>query len=114
MLGGVLSGALIGLYFHDDRWMGGYASYRRRLTRLGHISFWGLGFLNMAFAFTLTRVPLAALFLPVASAGFLTGAATMPVCCFLAAWRKPLRFLFPIPVAGVSIGIIALLIGWNW
>lgn len=39
MLAGVLSGALVGLFFYRDDWMGGYDSWRRRLTRLGHISF---------------------------------------------------------------------------
>jgi hypothetical protein len=52
ILAGVLSGALIGLFFHQDSWMGGYASYRRRLMRLGHVAFFGLGFLNIAFAAT--------------------------------------------------------------
>ena len=27
--------------------MGGYGSFRRRLTRLGHIAFFGLGFVNL-------------------------------------------------------------------
>ena len=43
MLLGVLSGAIIGLFFHREDWMGGYGSYRRRLTRLGHISFFWAG-----------------------------------------------------------------------
>ena len=41
------------------------------------------------------------------------GAAAMPTCCFLTAWRKhPFRHLFFIPVGGVSLGIIFTLIGW--
>ena len=31
---GVVSGAVIGMFFHREDWMGGYDSYRRRLTRL--------------------------------------------------------------------------------
>ena len=38
---GALSGALLGLFFHDERFMGGYGSWQRRMTRLGHISFSG-------------------------------------------------------------------------
>jgi hypothetical protein len=45
MLAGVLSGAAIGLFFHQEEWLGGYGAYRRRMTRLGHISLFGLGFL---------------------------------------------------------------------
>lgn len=112
MLGGVLSGALIGLFFHREEWMGGYASFRRRMTRLGHISFFGLGFLNMMLALTLHTIPIPELAARVASLGLIAGAVTMPLCCFLAAWRKPFRHLFPLPVAGVLVGILALLGAW--
>jgi hypothetical protein len=37
----------------------------------------------------------------------------MPLCCFLCAWRKPFRHLFPIPVTGVLAGIIAVLMAWR-
>ena len=113
MLGGVASGAIIGLYFHREEWMEGYSSFRRRMTRLGHISFFGLGFLNMMFAVTTIVVALPAFALRVASVGFIVGAVTMPICCFLTAWRKPFRHLFPIPVAGLLTGIVALLAGWG-
>lgn len=112
MLAGVLSGALLGLFFHRDNWMGGYGSYRRRLMRLGHIAFFGLGFLNLIFAATVVQLSLHGRYLQTASWGLVVGAATMPVCCFLTAWRKPLRHLFPIPVLSVTTGIVAVLIGW--
>src|SRR4051812_205671 len=41
ILCGVLGGAVVGLFFHRDEWLGGYGSWRRRLARLGHISFFG-------------------------------------------------------------------------
>lgn len=112
MLAGVLSGAVAGLLFHDEDWMGGYTSYRRRLTRLGHISFFGLGFLNLIFAATAEQLPLGQSYLVIASRALIVGAITMPVCCFLSAWRKPLRHLFPIPVVATATGVVALLIGW--
>lgn len=112
MLLGVLSGAVIGLNFHDDTWVGGYGSFRRRMLRLGHISFFGLGFLNLMFGLTLGAVPLPAAYAGVASTGFLLGAVTMPACCFLAAWKKPFRHLFPVPVISVAMGIIPILLGW--
>lgn len=102
---GVLSGAVIGLFFHREDWMGGYSSYRRRLTRLGHISFFGLAFVNFCFAFSQQVAPLAAPWDTVAMWAFLTGAAAMPTCCFLSAWRKPFRHLFFIPVGGVLVGV---------
>jgi hypothetical protein len=111
MLGGVLSGAIVGLFFHGDDWMGGYASYRRRLVRLGHISFFGLGFLNLLFALTAAPLHLAGTAVAIASPALLALAATMPVCCYLSAWRKPLRHLFPIPVLAALTGVLAILLG---
>lgn len=111
MLAGVLSGGLVGLFFYRDDWMGGYNSWRRRLTRLGHISFFGLGFINLLFAATAAQLPLHGVWLQVASIGLILGAITMPACCFLSAWRKPMRHLFPIPVVSVCTGIVAILIG---
>jgi len=112
MLGGVVSGALIGLFFHKEQWMGGYGSFRRRLVRLGHISFFGLGFLNLLFGLSLKAVPLPLPHAQIASLGLILGAIAMPACCFLAAWRAPLRHLFPIPVICVLVGLVATLWGW--
>ena len=111
MLAGVLSGAILGLFFHREDWMGGYGSYRRRLARLGHIAFFGLGFLNLIFAATMSQLPLTGQDLAIASWALILGAATMPLCCFLSAWRKPLRHLFPIPVLSVTTALLAILIG---
>jgi len=112
MLGGVISGAIIGLFFHQEGWMGGYASFRRRMTRLGHISFWGLGLINMMFAFSVRAVELPIINAQVASVGFILGLVTMPLCCFLTAWRESFRHLFPLPVICVLVGVVSLLIGW--
>ena len=107
MLLGVLSGAVIGLFFHREDWMGGYDSFRRRLTRLGHISFFGLGFVNFLFAGTVFIIaPAGQVQLAwIAAFAFTVAAAAMPTCCFLSAWRKSFRHLFPIPVIGALIGI---------
>lgn len=112
MLAGVLSGAVIGLFFHQEEWMGGYQSYRRRLTRLGHIAFFGLGFLNLFFAMTARELSLSGAYLWLASWALVLGAITMPLCCFLSAWRKPWRHLFPLPVLSVTTGILSILLGW--
>lgn len=112
ILAGVLSGALVGLFFYRDDWMGGYNSWRRRLTRLGHISFFGLGFLNLVFAATAVQIVLPPTYLKTASWSFIVGAITMPLCCFLSAWRKPFRHLFPIPVVSLTIGVVTILLGW--
>lgn len=112
MLFGVLTGSVIGLYFHREDWAGGYSSFRRRLMRLGHIAFFGMGFLNLVFSFSLSHLPLPDAQARVASLGILIGGVGMPLICFLTAWRKPFRHLFPIPVVGILVATLASLGGW--
>jgi hypothetical protein len=108
MLCGVASGAAIGLSFHREAWMGGYGSFRRRMTRLGHISFFGLGFVNLFFALTHHALGLSSGLAWAAAGGLLVGAVAMPTTCFLTAWKKePFRHLFVVPVTGVLVGVLA-------
>ena len=112
MLMGVLSGAAIGLFFHVDSWAGGYVSFRRRMLRLAHISFFGLGFVNVMFGLTLQALQLTGPAQVVGSMGLIVGVITMPLCCYLTAWKRIFRHLFPVPVLGVATGIVAILYGW--
>lgn len=111
MLAGAISGAIIGLFFHREEWMGGYSSFRRRMVRLGHISFWGLGLVNILFALSVKALELATMSVRIASAAFILGLITMPLSCFLTAWQKPFRYLFPVPVVSIVAGIVCFLLG---
>jgi hypothetical protein len=105
VLAGFLSGALLGLRFHDERFLGGYASLRRRLVRLGHIACVALGVL-------LVEVARAKAELGGSTAlvgGFALGALLMPATCFLVAWRPRLRPLFVAPVVALVVPLVALL-----
>lgn len=112
VLFGAASGAFLGLFFHRADWAGGYSSFRRQMMRLGHISFFGIGFLNFFFGLTATAVLLPAANLRIASAGFLIAVVAMPACCFLTAWKKPARHLFFVPVLAVLAAVVAVLTGW--
>src|SRR5439155_17300104 len=103
---GFVSGAVLGLFFHREDWLGGYASWPRRMLRLGHISFFGIGFINLAFALTFRSLGVAAP--EAASALLLVAAIGMPAICFLAAARERFRTLFFIPVLSViaATGIV--------
>ena len=104
ILVGLMTGAGIGLFFHGEGWLGGYGSWRRRMIRLGHISFFGTGLLNLAFTLSVQHVSLR--HVPwVASIGLVVGALTMPTVCFLAAWRRSFRHLFVIPVASLIVAV---------
>jgi hypothetical protein len=105
---GCLAGAVIGLRFARADWMGGYDSWRRRLTRLGHIAFFGVAFLNLSLALTARSLGIED-GLAAASVLLIVGAATMPLVCFLAAWRKPFRHAFPVPALSVTLGVVLFL-----
>jgi len=101
---GCVAGAVTGLFFHDENWLGGYGSWPRRMVRLGHISFFGIGILNLFFALTARALGLES-GLTASSALFLLGAVTMPLVCYLAAWRVAFRHLFFIPALAATSGV---------
>lgn len=99
ILAAFATGAVIGLGFHREDFLGGYGSFRRRLARLGHIALAALGGLNVLYG--LAPVPASAWpgwFL-------LAGAIAMPVVCFLSAWKALFRHLFFIPVVLLLAGV---------
>ena len=104
ILAGLLAGLALGLRFHAENWLGGYASHPRRLLRLGHISFLGLGILNILFAMSGARLPLSPERLGLASWAFIAGAVSMPACCAIMAWRRELHLVFAVPVTSLLLG----------
>jgi hypothetical protein len=104
ILVGLVTGAGIGMFFYGESWLGGYSSWRRRMIRLGHISFFGTGLLNLAFTLSVQHLSLE--HAPwVASMGLVLGALTMPTVCFMSAWRSSFRHLFVIPVASLILAV---------
>ena len=109
---GFLSGMVLGLFFHRENWLGGYASLPRRLYRLAHISFFGLGAVNLLFFFTARTLALSGPLAEVASWAFLVGAVSMPVCCVVMAHFPRTQPIFGVPVlsliAGGALTLLAL------
>ncbi len=93
ILGGFVSGALLGLGFHRPDFVGGYGSFERRLLRLGHIALVALGMLNLLASAGPERC-----WSPTFGALLMLGSAAMPGVCFLAAWKRPFRHAFALPV----------------
>ena len=75
------------------------------MLRLGHISFFGLGLVNLAFAFTATELGLGDGSLYVPSRLLVVGLVAMPVVCYLSAVAERFRHLFFVPVLSVIAGI---------
>jgi len=101
---GALAGATAGLFFDREAWLGGYAGWHRRMVRLGHISFFGIGLLNLGFFLTVEALGIqGGLRLPAYL--LIVGAVTMPLVCYLSAFRKGFRHLFFVPAGAVTLAL---------
>ena len=106
ILFGFLSGLCLGLNFQRDDWLGGYGSFKRRLYRLGHISFFGLAAVNFMFYFTVHSLGAVSSPVVAASWAFAVGAVSMPLCCLLMAHFPRTHLLFGLPVASLIAGAV--------
>ena len=106
---GFVSGMVLGLFFHRENWLGGFASFKRRLYRLAHISFFGLGVVNLLFCLTVQNFSLAGPLVHFASLAFITGAIAMPVCCVVMAHFPKAHMIFAVPVVSLIAGGILTL-----
>src|SRR5947208_97719 len=71
LLSAFVTGAILGLFFDQDAFLGGYSSFRRRLIRLGHIAQAALGMVNVLFG--LSPWPSSGWYAESASLCFITG-----------------------------------------
>jgi hypothetical protein len=110
VLAGFVTGAIIGLSFHRDDFLGGYHSFRRRLVRLGHIALAALGIMNVVFSLSPWPAPGSVLG-AAASICFVAGGVTMPAACFLTAWRERFRHVFAVPVISLVLAVIFTCLG---
>jgi len=104
ILFGFASGMVLGLFFHGENWLGGYASLKRRMYRLGHISFFGLGAVNLLFCLTVQSFSLSGPLIHFASQALIVGAIAMPVCCGIMAHFPRAHLVFAVPVISLILG----------
>jgi hypothetical protein len=95
------TGALLGLRFHRDDFLGGYNSFRRRILRLGHIALAALGTLNILYSLGPQE--------KIASIGLVAGGILMPAICFLTTWRPTFRRLFFLPVLCLITAVVCII-----
>src|SRR5688572_15622734 len=108
---GMVTGAVLGMRFQEEDFLGGYSSRPRRLLRLGHISFFGLGVMNYLFAQSLPRAELEPAWAVAAGWLMITGGLAMPACCAINAWRARFQPLFALPVVSLTTGVSVLIVG---
>ena len=118
MVAGAGTGLLMGLWSFDGPvpvpdWIGDYEATARRLIRLGHIAFFGLGILNLLLARELPRLALTDRLARAAARSMNFGNIFLPVTLFAAAAYSPLKYLLPFPAVSVFIALCIMAYGVN-
>lgn len=113
---GVATGLVMGLWSFDGplpapSWLGEYSDTPRRLARLGHIAFIGLGTLNILLARELTMTSLGNRGRTLASRAMNFGNLLLPVTLFAAAAWRPAKYAMGLPATAVLVAL--LLAAWG-
>ncbi|MDX1387794.1 MAG: hypothetical protein R3344_01295 [Acidobacteriota bacterium] len=107
---GVFSGLILGMWSFDGpvpvpEWLGDYGDTSRRLARLGHIAFFGLGFLNLFLARELDALQLDDGQRRTASVAMNFGNVFLPLTLFAASFYHPLKYMMPMPALAVALAM---------
>jgi hypothetical protein len=107
---GVLTGSAMGLWAFDGPvspppGMTDYQGTARRLMRLGHIAFFGIGFLNLLLAVELPRLPLGDNLKRAAARAMNTANIFLPTLLMAAALLPPVKYLLPLPVMAATVAL---------
>ena len=107
---GVATGLVMGLWSFDGplptpAWLGAYADLPRRLARLGHIAFIGLGILNILLAQELRRSCVGDPGRRLASTAMNLGNILLPITLFAAAAWPPAKYATGLPATAVFVAL---------
>jgi hypothetical protein len=113
---GAASGLILGLWSFDGPFsvpgfLGEYDQTGRRLARLGHIAFFGLGILNLLVAGELRRWPLGVWGRRTASWAMNFGNVFLPLTLFAAAAYRPLKYSMSAPALAVFVALVVTAYG---
>lgn len=107
---GAVTGLVLGLWSFDGpvavpTWLGAYDDLGRRLARLGHIAFFGLGILNVLLSQALDRLLPRRPVRLLASRAMNFGNVGLPLVLFAAACWHPLKYALPVPAIAVAAAL---------
>ena len=107
---GVATGLVMGLWSFDGPlptpvWLGAYGDTPRRLARLGHIAFIGLGTINILLARELTESSLGDPARRLASGAMNLGNVLLPITLFAAAAWRPAKYAMGLPATAVFVAL---------
>ena len=108
---GVGVGLIMGLWSFDGpvpppAWIGDYTDTSRRLIRLGHIAFIGLGLIDILMERELARSALGQTGRAVASWSMVVGNVLLPMALFAAAIYRPIKYGMALPASAVFLALI--------
>ena len=106
---GAALGMLLGLWSFDGPFpvpgfLGEYDETARRLMRLGHIAFFGLGFINLLLARELDALPERTRRL--AGTAMNVGNLGLPLTLVVASIVAPVKYLMAIPASAVLLALV--------
>ena len=104
-------GLVMGLWSFDGpvqtpAWIGEYTDTSRRLIRLGHIAFIGLGLIDILIERELLRSSLGQAGRAIASWSMVIGNVLLPVTLFAAAIYRPLKYGMAVPASAVCLALV--------
>ena len=107
---GIATGLVMGLWSFDGpmpapAWLGDYGDTSRRLARLGHIAFVGLGLINILLAHELPHSSLGARAQRMASRHMNFGNIVLPITLFAAAFWRPAKYAMALPATAVFVAL---------
>jgi hypothetical protein len=113
---GAATGLILGLWSFDGPfpvpgWLGDYDHTARRLARLGHIAFFGLGILNLLVSGELRRTVLGPLGRKTASWAMNFGNIFLPLTLFAAAAYRPFKYTMSAPALAVFLALVVTAYG---
>jgi hypothetical protein len=113
---GVLVGFVMGLWSFGgplpvpDR-LGDYGDLSRRLARLGHVAFFGVGIINLLLARELPRLSLGRRARRAASVAMNVGNVFLPLTLLAAAFWHPIKYLMSVPATAVLVALVLVVLG---
>ena len=111
VLFGIISGMILGMFVFNgpiqlSNEMMTYTSLPRRMLRLAHISFFGLGFLNMFYSITMKSLNIKVDRLT--SRLLIFGSVTIALFLIISAFYEPFKYSLVIPALSLFVAAIIL------
>jgi len=113
---GAATGSVMGLWSFDGpvsppAGLTNYGDTSRRLLRLGHIAFFGIGYLNLMLAAELPSLSLGETLKRAAARSMNMANVFLPITLMAAALVAPVKYLLPVPATALTVSLALAAVG---